>query len=171
MRPWRDRQTPVGCASELGLEQVLSLRSFRKHPAALADVLINQQQDYVTTITATPALGLIKCSLLIQYYTIFKPLRWLRICVWIGAVISVTFYVAVSITALVLESPWHGEGLIGDILSSHYLEFSKFSVPTGVIGTTLDLYLLVLPVPAVLTLKMSPAKKLGILVVFTTGGL
>jgi hypothetical protein len=134
-------------------------------------MLITQQQDYVTTITATPALGLIKCSLLIQYYTVFKPLRWLRICVWIGAIISVTFYVAVSITALVLESPWHGEGLIGDILSWHYLEFSKFSIPTGVIGMTLDLYLLILPMPAVLTLKMSLARKLGILIVFTTGGL
>lgn len=34
-----------------------------------------------------------------------------------------------------------------------------------------DWYLLILPIPAVLALQMSTAKKLGVLVVFMTGGL
>ena len=119
----------------------------------------------------TPALGLIKSSLFIQYYLLFRPLRWIRVCVWIGASTSCLFYTAVSITAFALESPWPGESLLDDILSWHYLKFSQFSVPTGVIGMLVDWYLLILPIPAVLALQMSMGRKLGVLVVFMTGGL
>ena len=120
---------------------------------------------------ATPALGLIKSSLFIQYYLLFRPLRWIRICVWIGATVSIVFYVAVSITAFILNSPWPGESMLEDILSWHYLRFANFSIPTGVIGMLVDWYLLILPIPAVLTLQMSIVRKVGVLIVFMTGGL
>lgn len=47
------------------------------------------------------------------------PPRWFRINVWIGATMSAVFYVAVTITAFVLESPWRGESFLEDILSWH----------------------------------------------------
>lgn len=90
---------------------------------------------------------------------------------WIGATISTAFYIAVTITAFVLNSPWPQESLLEDVLSWHYLKFAQFSIPTGIIGMLVDWYLLVLPIPAVLTLQMSTAKKLGILIIFMTGGL
>ncbi len=90
---------------------------------------------------------------------------------WIGATISALFYVPVSITAFVLNSPWPGESFLDDILSWHYLKFAQFSIPTGVIGMLVDLYLFILPIPAVLTLQMSMVKKLGVLIIFMTGGL
>ncbi|MCJ1379010.1 hypothetical protein MMC17_002109 [Xylographa soralifera] len=129
------------------------------------------EQGYITTIMVTPALGLIKFSLFIQYYLLFRPLRWVRISVWIGATISAVFYVTVTIVAFVLDSPWPGESLLEDILSWHYLKFAQFSIPTGVIGMLVDWYLLLLPIPAVLTLQISTAKKFGILIIFMTGGL
>ena len=119
----------------------------------------------------TPALGLIKSSLFIQYYLLFKPLRWVRVSVWIGGTITALFYVSVTITALVLNSPWPGESLLEDLISWHYLKFAEFSIPTGVIGMLVDWYLFILPIPAVLTLQMSWAKKLGVLIIFMTGGL
>ncbi|KAL9126710.1 MAG: hypothetical protein Q9175_007876, partial [Cornicularia normoerica] len=128
-------------------------------------------QDYIATIMTTPALGLIKSSLFIQYYLLFRPLRWVRISVWIGATIFGLFSVAVTITGLVLLSPWPGQSLLEDILSWHYLQFAQFAIPTGIIGMLVDWYLLILPIPAVLTLQMSTAKKLGVLIIFMTGGL
>lgn len=119
----------------------------------------------------TPALGLIKSSLFIQYYLLFRPLRWVRIGVWIGATIFGLFSVAVTITGLVLLSPSPGQSLLEDILSWHYLQFAQFAIPTGIIGMLVDWYLLILPIPAVLTLQMSTAKKLGVLIIFMTGGL
>ena len=130
-----------------------------------------EQQSYITTIMVTPALGLIKCSFFIQYYLLFRPLRWARISVWTGAIISAVFYAAVTVTAFVLGSPWPGESSLEGLLSWHYLKFGQFSIPTGVIGMLVDWYLLMLPIPAVWTLKMSTSKKLGVLVIFMTGGL
>lgn len=132
---------------------------------------MTEQQSYITTIMVTPALGLIKLSLFVQYYLLFRPLRWVRICVWMGATISAVFYVAVTITAFVLNSPWPGESFIEGILSWHYLKFAQFSIPTGVIGMLVDWYLLILPIPAVLTLQISTAKKIGVLIIFMTGTL
>lgn len=125
----------------------------------------------MTTIMITPSLGLIKCSLFIQYYLLFRPWRWVRISVWIGATISVTFYAAVTITGFVLLSPWPGESFLEDVTSWHFLKFSQLSIPIGVIGLLIDWYLFILPIRVVLMLQMSPGKKLGVLILFMTGGL
>jgi hypothetical protein len=111
----------------------------------------------------TPALGLIKMSLLIQYYLLFKVRRYVRICVWIGAVVSVT------ITAFVLDSPWGGDSLLDTVVSWHYLKFADFAIPTGVIGMVFDWYLFFLPMPAVWALHLSTSRKVGISLVFATG--
>lgn len=118
-----------------------------------------------------PALGLIKCSLFVQFYFLFRPLRWIRICVWIGVSVAATFYITVTIAGLVLSTPWGGENWIADILSHHYWLYEKFAIPTGVIGMIADWYLLILPIPAVWGLQMSTRKKIGILMVFMTGTL
>lgn len=130
-----------------------------------------EQQSYVTMITMVPALGLIKCSLFIQYYLLFRPLRWIRISVWIGLIISTVFYITITITAFILTSPWPGESLIEGLLSQHYTKFAQFAIPIGVIGMLVDWYLLILPIPAVWNLKVSTSKKLGVITIFMTGGL
>ncbi|KAL8785763.1 MAG: hypothetical protein Q9195_008506 [Heterodermia aff. obscurata] len=127
--------------------------------------------DYLTTAMAVPALGLIKSSLFIQYYALFWPLRWVRISVWVGATISTVFYIAISIVGFILTSPWPGESMLDDILSSHYSLFSRFSIPIGTIGMLVDMCLLILPIKAVSTLKMRTGKKGALTVVFGTGTL
>ena len=133
--------------------------------------LMLEQQDYLMTVMGMPALGLIKCSLFFQYYDLFRPLRWIRVSVWIGATIFACFCIPITIAGFVMGSPWPGESLLQDILSSHYFVFEQFSIPIGVLSILVDWYLLILPIPAVLGLQISIAKKLGILVIFMTGGL
>lgn len=120
---------------------------------------------------ATPALGLIKSTLFIQYYALFWPLRWVRISVWIGATLSTVYYAAISIVAFVLASPWPGESMLEGILSWHSTAYARFSTTTFVIGMLVDIYLLVLPIKAVSTLRMRTRKKIGVVVVFLTGTL
>ncbi|MCJ1462825.1 hypothetical protein MMC07_001428 [Pseudocyphellaria aurata] len=136
----------------------------------LDQIVADSTQDFLAIAMVTPALGLIKCSLFILYYRLFCPWRWARICVWIGATISVAFYASVTVTGFVLSSPWPGESMFEATVSWHYFKFTEFSVPIGVIGMLIDYYLLVLPIRAVLMLQMSPAKKLGVLILFMTGG-
>ena len=89
---------------------------------------------------------------------------------WIGATVSVVFYVAVTIIAFALNSPWPGESFLEAVLSWQYHEFTQFAIPTGVMGMVVDWYLLILPIPTVLDMQMSVTKKLGVLIVFMTGG-
>ena len=58
-----------------------------------------------------------------------------------------------------------------DLLSWHYLYFSRFSIPIGTIGMLVDIYLLALPIKAVSTLNMRIGKKVSLAVVFMTGTL
>ena len=76
-----------------------------------------------------------------------------------------------TIAAFVLCSPWPGETLLEGILSEHYFKFAELSIPTGIISILTDWYLVVIPIPAVLTLQVSTMKKIGILAIFATGGL
>lgn len=118
-----------------------------------------------------PAVGLIKISLFIQYYLLFGVMRYVRISVYIGATLSAIFYFSITITAFVLCSPWHGESFAETLLSWHLLKFSDFSVPIGVVGMVIDITLLVIPIPAIWNLRLSLARRLGVLLVFATGGL
>lgn len=119
----------------------------------------------------TPALGLIKTSLFIQYYQLFNVRRYVRLSVYIGATLSAVFYIVVTIVAFVLTSPWPGQSAIKNMLSWHYLKFAEFSVPTGVIGMLVDWILLILPIPAIWQLHLTMTKKIGVLLIFLTGGL
>ncbi|KAL9084582.1 MAG: hypothetical protein Q9165_008007 [Trypethelium subeluteriae] len=131
----------------------------------------NLFQEYLTTIFIVLGLGLIKLSLFIQYYLLFRPLRYVRISVYIGATILVISYVSFTIAAFVLESPWPGESMLDDAFSTHYIRYEMSSIPCGIVSTLFDCYLLVLPMPAVWNLKTSWGKKLGIMLVFMTGSL
>jgi hypothetical protein len=158
---------------ELGLDKLLSkpalevglLSNFTS-----VHVLTPQQQSYITVIVGTPALGLVKMSLLIQYYLLFNVRRYIRISVWIAGVMFGVFYVTVTIVAFVLNSPWGGESLLHTIVSWHYLKFAEFAIPTGVIGMVFDWFLFFLPMPAVWNLHLNMSRKIGIMLVFATGG-
>lgn len=136
-----------------------------------SNLLIAEQQIYIAHIMVTPALGLIKYSLFLQYYLLFRPLRWIRISVWTGGTVSAVFYVSATVIACVLNSPWPGESLQDAILSRHAFVWAQFAIPTGVVGMLVDWYLLILPIPAIWNLQVSPSKKLGVLIIFMTGGL
>ena len=159
---------------DLHLDQILGKSSLQVYSHGISPestLLTTEQRSYITTAIVTPALGFIKSSLFIQYYLLFRPLRWIRVSVWIGAAVAVTFYITVTVVGFVLLSAWPGESGLEAFLSWHYTKFAQFFIPTGVIGMLVDWYLLILPIPAVWALHMPTAKKLGVLIVFMTGGL
>jgi hypothetical protein len=165
-----------GCGKhqwEIGLDRLISTPALEVCVLKVSynDQAHNLQQSYVTVIVISPAVGLIKMSLLIQYYHLFNMRRYIRICVWIAAVVFGLFYVSLSITAFILNSPWHGESLIETVVSWHYLKFTGFAIPTGAIGMAFDWFLLILPMPAVWNLHLSLSRKLGLVIIFATGGL
>lgn len=104
-----------------------------------------------------------------MYYEIFWPIRWLRICVYIGATITSCTYIAISIYLFVFQVPRPGIPWVEWVLGPEQIKSLAVSIPTGGIGIATDLMLLLLPILPVMRLHLPTMKKLGILAVFATG--
>ena len=131
---------------------------------------VNIQKPFIIlTLVGTPAFGLIKATVFIQYYVQFYRLRWMRICVWIGGIVSGIFYGFMTLAALILGIPRPEESLAESVGSWRYAKLAELMVPLSIFGMLCDWYLLVLPFPALFVLHMSRMRKSGILSVFTIG--
>ena len=106
--------------------------------------------------------------MLLLFLRVFSVDRPLRLAIY-GAMI---FTIPLYWTQLFLESyyctprPGHtwGDLSIGQTCGHNII----WGVVQGTLNVVLDIYMLVLPIPAVLSLQLSKAKKMGILTVFGT---
>lgn len=111
----------------------------------------------------------VKLTFYLVYLQIFQPLRWLRICVYIGAAMTTTFYVGVAIYLLVSMTPKQGQSWAAVALSPALLKALRTSVPLAGVGLGTDLYLLILPIAAVMQLQLPTRRKIGVILIFLTG--
>ena len=118
---------------------------------------------------------MLKLTLFLLYVQLFRPLRWLRILSYIGAIVSGMFYVSLSIVYAALCAPRDGQSTIAyfSALTSRRCSHGQDSVVIllGVVNLASDLYLLVLPLPAVWKLHLALRRKLAILTMFLTGAM
>ena len=127
------------------------------------------QSDYTLSVLITPSLGFVKLSFIIQFYHLFRPLRWLRLFCWIGGSFIAFAYASGIVVSFALSSPWPGESFRSGILSWHYIAGANIAIPTGVLGLATDIFVFVLPIPAVMGLQLAFRKKIGVLIVFALG--
>lgn len=111
----------------------------------------------------------IKVTFFLLYLQLFRPMQWLRICAYIGAVFTVIFYFGMAVAQLIFSTPRHGETWL-----SHQATHNKdlaiaLSVPQSVVGLAIDLYILIFPIIAVSQLQLPIRKKVGIMLIFMTG--
>ena len=116
------------------------------------------------------ACGFIKLTFFIQYHTLFWPLRWARINVWVGSILSVLFYASTGIAGMVCFSPRPGESMQEVISQSQFnTSLLKIVAVMPAIGVLVDLELLLIPFCALSILQMERRKKIGLLVLFMVG--
>lgn len=108
-------------------------------------------------------------TILLMYHEIFRPIRWVRIAVYFSSVIIVGFYGAVMIALFVYSTPRPGRTWQEAAIDGTLTDSISLSVPTGVVGLVTDIWLVVLPLPAVFALQMPMLRKLGVSCVFMTG--
>lgn len=111
----------------------------------------------------------IKVTFFLLYFQVFRPLRWLRISVYIGATLTCAFYGAVCITQLVLATPRHGETRLENTLSGRFSKTDVLSVPLAAVGLGIDIVLLVMPIAAVVGLQLPTRRKIGVIFIFMFG--
>ncbi|KAG8525768.1 uncharacterized protein KY384_000528 [Bacidia gigantensis] len=121
-----------------------------------------------------PLFWLVKLSLFVLFIQIFRPFRWVRYCCWIGAVVTGLFYFAKLIVYASLCLPSvHGDhtalGYVKAWASPQCKNLTELMLATGAVNVVSDLYLMILPLPAVWQLNLPRKRKIGISFMFLTG--
>ncbi|KAF7881543.1 hypothetical protein EAF00_011912 [Botryotinia globosa] len=111
------------------------------------------------------SIGLIKITIFLMYLEVFAPLRLIQNLCYIGIGITTMFYTIITVLDAIWAFP----------LSRYYnatntLKAQTLNLPKGIFGLLTDILLFVVPVVAVSKLKlMTTRKKVGILLIFSTG--
>lgn len=112
----------------------------------------------------------LKNTFFIMYLHIFRILRWFRICAYLGAAITTTFYISTTVAILVLTTPRRGETWAGHLSTKEErLAINVVPIATSSFGVVTDLAILILPMIAVLPMQLPIRRKIGVVCVFMTG--
>lgn len=89
--------------------------------------------------------------------------------IYIGATLSTAFYLGVTIALFVFTTPRPGETWAAAILSKEEQMVSKLAIPVSSMGLVVDILLLILPSLAVYKLQLHTTRKIGLMLIFSTG--
>lgn len=117
-----------------------------------------------------PGLWCAKMAILVLQLRVFAPKIWFRVTVYVGiALVTFVHWSNVPVYGI-LCIPHRGEKWDMVLLSSKRCSAaSTHTVITGAIGTALDIYMLILPLPIIAELNLAPRRKLGLVLVFMAG--
>ena len=101
-----------------------------------------------------PPLFLVKTAVALFYLEVFGPLRWLRYSAYGGIVFFALFHGATLVANAVLSAPRNGGSNKRDYTSTAYLSIWPLLMAQSAISIVCDLYLFVLPIPALWSLQM-----------------
>ena len=113
----------------------------------------------------------LKNTFFIMYLHIFGPLRWLRLCAYIGIAFTSAFYIAVTVAMFIFATPRSGETWPEHLLSKEVGKTILLPVPISSFGVVTDLAILALPIIAVMQLQLPTRRKIGVSLIFMTGAL
>ena len=108
-----------------------------------------------------------------MFVDIFGTVKWLRYLAWFGIVAMGAFYILLIINLAVLCAPSTGYGqadYFAALGSPSCMAGFKPNVIIGGAGNIVsDVFILVLPLPAIWQLHLPTAKKLGVTAIIMTG--
>ena len=89
--------------------------------------------------------------------------------IYTGAMLSTVIYIGVTISFIIITTPRSGENWVVSILSSRQQMLSKLAIPVSLMGLAVDVLLLILPSVAVYRLQLHNTRKIGLMLIFSTG--
>ena len=138
----------------------------------VSNEVCNQKMVIVVDLLYGPVAFCAKLSLFLLYYRLFARHQWIKYLVYLGIGSAAAMYTAVMIVYGYLCLPRHKESWIEAGLSSRcHKQFIMIGYVRGPFNVLSDLYLLLLPLPAVWQLQLPLRKRLGIVGIFLTGSL
>lgn len=126
------------------------------------------QSIYIASIFYYVSLFFTKLSLLLQYFNVF-PSKKLRIATWVVLVITVIFGGWTFFSMIFYCQPI--EGLWLRTPGYKCFHTVRFMTANSVFNIVTDLLVYILPLPGLRRLMLPTSQKIGLLLVFTIGGL
>ncbi|KAK0673552.1 hypothetical protein QBC41DRAFT_265774 [Cercophora samala] len=114
----------------------------------------------------------VKCSVLLLYYNIFSVLRWMRIATTISIVLLLAFQFSIAIATAVNCSPTTGQDVFSYVLAFSQPQCFKgrrYWLIMGIGSVVIDAGLIILPLPAVWSLRLPLKRKLAVSAMFLVG--
>lgn len=136
------------------------LRSFTKPTS---------QKEFAGAVILGPALFCAKLSLLLLYRRVFGVKNWLKWCIYFGIIFIFFVYWTWVVIEAVYCTPPPGKSWTVQNIGAKCLPTIVGGVVQGALNMVVDVSIFVLPIPTVLSLKLPPSKKFGLLLVFMTG--
>lgn len=110
-----------------------------------------------------------KIAIFALYLQVFRPFKWMRICVYIGSAITTVFYLVATIGFIYLTVKKPGESWQMHAISKESMLVQRLFIPHRAVGLAIDLFLFILPLKAVSDLHLPLQKRLEVMVVFLMG--
>ena len=93
----------------------------------------------------------------------------MRIAMWIGGIFISLFYGISLILQLIWTTPRKGQPWVSEVVSPGTIKADTNSIVIAVVGMVVDLYLMLIPLHAVMNLNLPKLRKIGVAMVFLTG--
>ena len=106
-----------------------------------------------------------------MYLKMFNSVRWVRVCSIIGIVVNTSFYFSFIVVFFFFETPHSGYTWLDMGASNNVTIMVSLTLPISAVGVGIDLYILALPLIAVSGIRMEKRKKIGVILLFSTGAL
>ena len=118
---------------------------------------------------------LIKSTLLFLILSAFRPLTWLRVLATAGIVVSGLFYLSTSTIIGVACRPLGGTDRLAFFNGQMRPACTKYQFSTltaiGAFNLISDIYILIIPLPAIAKLTLPLQQKFGVFLIFFTGSM
>ncbi|KAI4199618.1 MAG: hypothetical protein LQ350_004493 [Teloschistes chrysophthalmus] len=122
-----------------------------------------------TTAIYGPVIFFVKLALFLLFLHLFGRLRWMRYLVWFGITITGCFYISGTAVVFGLCAPRDGKNWLGMSMTPQCRNLEDYGIAQGTMNLVSDFYLLIIPIPAVMSLQLPQKKKLGVIAIFMTG--
>ena len=133
---------------------------------------------FVHQMLLPATVWLVKATLMFLILGVFRPITWLRLLCWVGIGTTFVFYTTNLIVQIVSCRPRGGTdrvsflaGMASQECAASTAAIQRLSIASGIFGVISDFYILIIPLPAVVKLKLGKKKKLSVLLVFSSGAL
>ncbi|PVH94313.1 hypothetical protein DM02DRAFT_474773, partial [Periconia macrospinosa] len=125
--------------------------------------------SFFSNVISAPVWALAKTSFFLMYLHLFRPLKWVKWCSWIGLFVTWSFYIPVFSITIYYMGPGIGQSWQDSLRNARYTKINDMTMPIAAINLVLDVYILAIPIFVSSNLQITKAKKLRVITVFGTG--